>query len=53
MLYCVLRMVMPAHRGRMTDDPIVFAAMDRIRQVVILLATEMVALTTFIRKVEQ
>ncbi len=30
LLYWVLRMVMKTHRGQMTDDPIVFAATDRI-----------------------
>ncbi len=30
LLYWVLRMVMVTHRGNMTDDPIVFAARDRI-----------------------
>jgi 4-hydroxybenzoate polyprenyltransferase len=29
LLYWMLRMIMTAHRGRMTDDPIVFAARDR------------------------
>lgn len=29
LLYWTLRMVMKAHRGQMTDDPIVFAATDR------------------------
>jgi len=29
-LYWVLRMIMKAHRGQMTDDPIVFAATDRV-----------------------
>jgi 4-hydroxybenzoate polyprenyltransferase len=30
LLYWLLRMVMMTHRGHMTDDPIVFAARDRI-----------------------
>ena len=30
MLYWLLRMVMMTHRGYMTDDPIVFAAKDRV-----------------------
>lgn len=30
LLYWILRMVMKTHRGAMTDDPIVFAATDRV-----------------------
>jgi len=30
LLYWILRMVMKTHRGEMTDDPIVFAATDRV-----------------------
>lgn len=36
LLYWVLRMVMKTHRGQMTDDPIVFAATDRVSLVVII-----------------
>ena len=36
LLYWVLRMVMKAHRGQMTDDPILFAVTDKISLVVIL-----------------
>lgn len=36
-LYWVLRMVMKTHRGQMTDDPIVFAATDRISALTALL----------------
>lgn len=36
LLYWALRMIMKAHRGTMTDDPIVFAATDRISLVVVL-----------------
>lgn len=39
LLYWLLRMVMKTHRGQMTDDPIVFAATDRISIVVVLLCT--------------
>ena len=35
LLYWTLRMVMKAHRGQMTDDPIVFAATDRVSLVVV------------------
>lgn len=35
LLYWLLRMVMMTHRGYMTDDPIVFAAKDRVSIVVI------------------
>jgi 4-hydroxybenzoate polyprenyltransferase/phosphoserine phosphatase len=37
LLYWILRMVMTTHRGRMTDDPIVFAARDRISLIVVAL----------------
>ena len=36
LLYWALRMVMKAHRGLMTDDPIVFAASDRVSLVLII-----------------
>ena len=36
LLYWILRMVMKAHRGSMTDDPIVFAATDRVSILVIM-----------------
>ncbi len=36
LLYWLLRMVMKTHRGDMTDDPIVFAATDRVSQIVVL-----------------
>jgi 4-hydroxybenzoate polyprenyltransferase/phosphoserine phosphatase len=35
LLYWLLRMVMMTHRGYMTDDPIVFAAKDRVSLLVI------------------
>lgn len=35
LLYWLLRMVMTTHRGRMTDDPIVFAARDPVSLAVI------------------
>ena len=47
-LYWQMRMVMTAHRGRMTDDPIVFAATDRTSQITILLAGMLVMLAAFI-----
>ena len=37
LLYWVLRMVMKTHRGEMTDDPIVFAATDRVSLLIVLL----------------
>jgi 4-hydroxybenzoate polyprenyltransferase len=37
LLYWTLRMVMTAHRGKMTDDPIVFAARDRTSLIVVAL----------------
>lgn len=42
LLYWVYRMVMMTHRGNMTDDPIVYAATDRISQIVIALAAAVV-----------
>jgi 4-hydroxybenzoate polyprenyltransferase len=37
LLYWVLRMIMKTHRGEMTDDPIVYAATDRVSQLVIVI----------------
>lgn len=37
LLYWLLRMVMKTHRGEMTDDPIVYAATDRVSQVVVVI----------------
>lgn len=42
MLYWVLRMIMKTHRGEMTDDPIVYAAKDRISLLVVLFCTAVV-----------
>lgn len=42
LLYWISRMVMMTHRGFMTDDPIVYAASDRVSQVVILLCLAIV-----------
>ena len=42
LLYWISRMVMMTHRGFMTDDPIVYAASDRVSQVVILLCVGIV-----------
>ena len=36
-LYWILRMVMKTHRGAMSDDPIVFAATDRVSAVIVIL----------------
>jgi hypothetical protein len=33
LLYWITRVVMVAHRGQMHDDPIVYAAKDRISQI--------------------
>lgn len=35
LLYWVLRMIMATHRGQMDDDPIIYAATDRISQMII------------------
>lgn len=47
LLYWVTRMVMKAHRGQMPDDPIVFAATDRI-SLLLIVASATVALTAAI-----
>lgn len=44
LLYWILRMVMKTHRGEMTDDPIVFAATDRVSLGVVLLIAALVAI---------
>lgn len=36
LLYWILRMIMKTHRGEMTDDPIVFAAKDRISILIVI-----------------
>lgn len=43
LLYWVTRMVMVTHRGRMTDDPIIFAARDRMSQISGILAGAAIA----------
>jgi 4-hydroxybenzoate polyprenyltransferase len=43
LLYWLLRMIMMAHRGQMTDDPIIFAARDRVSQMTIFVAFGIVA----------
>ena len=43
LLYWTMHMVMVAHRGAMTDDPIVFAASDRTSQICLVLAAVIVA----------
>jgi hypothetical protein len=37
LLYWVSHMWLMAHRGRMTDDPLVFALKDRVSQLLIIL----------------
>lgn len=46
LLYWLLRMVMKAHRGQMIDDPIVFAARDKISIVVIVICVLLGLLAT-------
>ena len=46
LLYWILRMVMTTHRGRMTDDPIVFAARDRISVIVVALVAVVAVAST-------
>jgi 4-hydroxybenzoate polyprenyltransferase/phosphoserine phosphatase len=48
LLYWLLRMIMIAHRGQMTDDPIVFAARDRVSQVTILVAFGIVVMASIL-----
>jgi 4-hydroxybenzoate polyprenyltransferase/phosphoserine phosphatase len=43
LLYWISRMVMVTHRGRMPDDPIVYAAKDRISQICLVLILLFVA----------
>ena len=43
LLYWINRMVIVTHRGRMHDDPIVFAAKDRVSQICLLLVAACVA----------
>lgn len=43
LLYWISRMVMVTHRGRMHDDPIVYAVKDRISQICLLLIILLVA----------
>jgi len=43
LLYWISRMVMVTHRGRMHDDPIVYAVKDRISQICLLLILLFVA----------
>ena len=47
LLYWVSRMVMVTHRGQMEDDPIVFAASDRISQISVLLCLVFVVWAAF------
>lgn len=48
LLYWVARMVMVAHRGRMTDDPIVFAAKDRGSRILAACAAVVILCATFL-----
>ncbi|HSF63899.1 MAG TPA: hypothetical protein VLA78_05905, partial [Paracoccaceae bacterium] len=45
LLYWISRMVMMTHRGFMHDDPIVFAAKDRISQIVLLTGAAIILAT--------
>jgi 4-hydroxybenzoate polyprenyltransferase/phosphoserine phosphatase len=47
LLYWLTRMVLMTHRGHMTDDPIVFAARDRISLLVVALCAALAVLATF------
>ena len=47
LLYWMLRMVMKTHRGEMTDDPIVYAATDRVSIAVIALCVVVALIATF------
>ncbi|MCC5968353.1 MAG: UbiA family prenyltransferase [Pararhodobacter sp.] len=48
LLYWVARMVLLAHRGKMDDDPVVFATRDRVSQVAILLVVVLVVGATLL-----
>lgn len=48
MLYWLLRMIMKTHRGEMTDDPIVFAATDKISLVVVAMCAVIALLASII-----
>jgi 4-hydroxybenzoate polyprenyltransferase len=48
LLYWLLRMVMMTHRGYMTDDPIVFAAKDRVSLLVVAASVLVVVAAAFI-----
>ncbi len=48
LLYWLLRMVMVTHRGRMTDDPIVFTARDGRSRLLIAAAAAIVACATYL-----
>ena len=48
LLFWISRMVMVTHRGRMLDDPIVYAAKDRTSQVSILLCVVFVIWAAFV-----
>jgi 4-hydroxybenzoate polyprenyltransferase/phosphoserine phosphatase len=48
LLYWISRMVMMTHRGFMHDDPIVFAAKDRISQIVVLTCAAIILATGFL-----
>lgn len=44
LLYWSIRMVMKAHRGAMSDDPIVFATTDRVSLILIIVCATLVAI---------
>lgn len=48
LLYWTVRMVMVTHRGRMTDDPIVFAAKDGRSRILLLAAFVVVLCATYL-----
>ncbi len=48
LLYWISRMVMVTHRGRMNDDPIVYAVRDRISRICLLLVVVIVAGATLL-----
>lgn len=47
LLYWVLRMIMATHRGKMTDDPIIYAAKDKVSLLVVAGCVAIAVVATF------
>jgi hypothetical protein len=46
LLYWLVRIWLKAHRGEMHDDPVVFAATDRISQIIVLVSVLLIYLVS-------